>query len=570
MRRLFAFLASTLLIWGCEVLFQKEPPIITLDSDQSKDVAVSAEGESFNVSFTSSLAWTSEVVYSGGTEDWISVDKTSGEGGYAIVKIKVTVLKNESGAERSARLVIKSDTVSEEITVIQSAAISETEPIFRLSENSADVGAEGGTVDVTVIANVEYEYSIPVDWITEVTAVKSSDMIHTFKVAPNVASEPRSATISFCGNAHCVPFTINQAGAEVSARLDVDVKSISVPADGLETPYVVNVMADTEWMVDSDSDWCTVTPSSGSNDGSFIVSVTGNQSESVRLAGIEVVSADRSVCRTISVIQASVSSVSGDDDWAKERFYHRSLAFRFTADWCGYCPMMATAMSDAQRELQGRLEVISVHGGGSSLACDASDAVTGNYPISGYPTGLVDCRTYVENSDIPVTTSRIVDAVKDTENTYETVTGTSWTSSVSGSEVVLNLSAYIKKSGSYKITALLVEDKFVAWQSGASDSYEHNGIIRAALSDPLGESFDVPEDGLIKNFTYVATVPSGCNLNNMRVVVYIQRLNTLINSYYVDNAASMAVGKDKPLEIVSSGAWGDGNEGIVPGDDITL
>ena len=552
--------------------------MITLDSDQAKDVTVSAEGESFNVSFTSSRSWTAEIVYSGDTEDWAGVDKSGGEGGYTIVKIKVTVQKNESDAARSATLVIKSGTVSEEIAFTQDPFEADPgsdpdpvpEPVFRLSENSADIGAEGGTVSVTVTSNVEYDYSIPIEWITEVTPSKGSDMTHTFEVAPNIASEPRSATISFCGNAHCVPFTINQAGAEVSARLDVDVKSISVPADGLETPYVVNVMADTEWMVDSDSDWCTVTPSSGSNDGSFSVSVGNNPSESVRIANIEVSAVGGVLSRTISVIQASVSSVSGDDDWEKERFYHRSLAFRFTADWCGYCPQMATAMSNAQQELQGRLEVISVHGGGSGLACDESNAIAGHYPVAGYPTGLIDCRTYVENYDVPVTTSRIVEAVKDTEDTYETLTGTSWTSSVSGRQVALSLSVYIKKAGSYKVTALLVEDKFIAYRSGASESYEHNGIIREAFSDPLGESFEVSEDGLIKNFTYVATVPSGCNLNNMRVVVYIQRLNTLINSYYVDNAASMAVGKDKSLEVISSGSWGNGNEGIVLGDDINL
>lgn len=575
MRMLFSFLVSILLILGCEEISQKVSPMITLDSDQSKNITVSAEGEEFNVSFTSSSDWTSEVVYSGEMEDWISVDKKSGEGGYTIVKIKVTVHKNESDLERSATLVIKSGAVSEEIAFTQAAVeVSpdpEPEPVFRLSDNSADIGAEGGTVSVTVTSNIEYDYSIPVDWITEVTSASASDMTHTFEVAHNVSFEYRSATISFCGNAHCIPFTINQAGSEVvPVQLDVDVKSVSVPVEGLEEPYIVNVKSDMEWMVVSDSDWCSVTPSSGSNDGSFSVSVTGNQSESVRIAGIEVMSADRSVCRTISVIQASVSSASGDDDWKEENFYHRSLALRFTADWCGYCPQMATAMSNAQQELQGRLEVISVHGGGSGLACDESNAIAGYYPVAGYPTGLIDCRTYVENYDISVTTSRIVDAVKDTENTYETVTGTSWTSSVSGSGIVLDLSAYIKKAGTYKVTALLVEDKFVAYQSGASDSYEHNGIIRAAFSDPLGDSFDVSEGGQIKKFTYIATLPSGCNVGNARVVVYIQRLNTLIGSYYVDNAASMSVGKDKPLELVSSGAWGNGNEGIVPGDDINL
>ena len=51
MRRLLAFLASTLLIWGCEELFPTEKPMITLDSDQAKSVTVSGDGESFDVAF---------------------------------------------------------------------------------------------------------------------------------------------------------------------------------------------------------------------------------------------------------------------------------------------------------------------------------------------------------------------------------------------------------------------------------------------------------------------------------------------------------------------------------------
>lgn len=236
--------------------------------------------------------------------------------------------------------------------------------------------------------------------------------------------------------------------------------------------------------------------------------------------------------------------------------------------------MMATAMSDAQKELPGKLEVISVHGGGSSLACDASNTITNNYSISGFPTGLIDGRTFVENDqEISVTRSKIIAAVNDTENTYDPYTGTSWTSSISGNQVTLNLSAYIKKAGSYKVTALLVEDKVIGHQTdytnGDTDSYEHTGIIRAALSDALGESFEVSEDGQIKNFTYSATLPSGCNSKNVRVVVYIQKLDTSKNTYYVDNSASATVGKSQALEI-ASGSWSDGNEGIVPGDDIDL
>ena len=679
MRRLLAFLASLLLIWGCEELFPTEKPMISLDSDQAKSVTVSEDGGSFDVAFTSALSWTAEIVYSDGADGWASLNKTSGEGGYNIAKIKVAVQKNESGEERSAKLVIKSDTVSEEITFTQpaaevnpgpgpgpepepavfeltegsaeigaeggkiqvtvqfnveyectvtvdwirevetkaydekvhtfeidantatesrSATISfcgngtcipftvtqaaneeepepEPEPVFELSKNSAEVVADGGTVDVTVTANVDYEYTVTVDWITEkeIVAVSDTEKKYVFEVAANTATESRSVTISFCGNGTCIPFTVTQAAAEPEYYINVDRMNVSVQAEGTSSPVTVNVTSNVAWTVAIDAAWCTVSPASGENNGSFAVTVSENTSYDSRMANIIVASPDGTVSKNIAVIQSPAQQEGGDDAWKTAGFYHRSLAFRFTADWCGYCPMMATAMSNAQKQLSGKLEVISVHGSGSGLACDASNTLANSYSISSFPTGLVDGRTFVENYDIATTTTKIVDAVNDTEAKYDTYTGTSWTSSVSGSQVTLDLAAYIKKAGSYKVTALLVEDKVTGYQAdynnGTSDNYEHTGIIRAALSDALGESFEISADGQIKNFTYTATLPSECNVSNVRVVVYIQRLDASKNSYYVDNSASAKVGKSQALEV-TSGNWSDGNEGIVPGDDINL
>lgn len=670
MRRFVLILASIFMFWAC---VEKEQPMITLGENQARTVEVAAGGGSFDVHFTSALPWSVEIVYSGGSDGWAGISKGSGEGGYAIEKVQVIVQKNESDVQRSAKLVIKSDTVTEEVSFTQSAATTDPghgqdpepavfkltegsaevgaeggkvqvtvqynvdyeitipvnwirevetrsydekvhtfeidantlaesrtatisfcgngtcipfvitqeaaeqkepdpDPVFGLSKSEAEVGAEGGTVDVTVTANIEYEYTINVDWITEVITRNTTDRTHVFEVAPNTGSESRTATISFCGNETCHPFVITQAAAETDVYLDVDNVSISVEAEGTTSSVTVNVTSNLPWNVTSDAAWCEVSPSSGENDGSFDITVSENVSYDSRMANIKVSVVDGSLSRTIAVIQSPAQKEEGDDSWVEAEFVHRSLAFRFTADWCGFCPMMATAMSDAQKELPGKLEVISVHGGGSGLACSASNTLANNYPIDGFPTGLVDGRTYIANYAIPVTTSLIVEAVNETESKYETVTAASWTSKVSGSQVTMDLSAYIKKAGSYKITALLVEDKVISYQAdynnGASDAYEHNGIIRAALSNVLGEDVEVTEDAQVKTFTYSAELPSECNKDNVRVVVYIQRKDS-DNSYYVDNTASATVGKDKNLDM-SSGSWSDGNEGIVPGDDISI
>ena len=79
MKRLLAFLSSMLLILGCDEPLPEVQPLITLDSDQARYVTVSAEGDVFYVSFTSALAWTSEIVFPGGAGDWARPDKPAGE-----------------------------------------------------------------------------------------------------------------------------------------------------------------------------------------------------------------------------------------------------------------------------------------------------------------------------------------------------------------------------------------------------------------------------------------------------------------------------------------------------------
>lgn len=444
------------------------------------------------------------------------------------------------------------------------------EPVFKLSVQSAEIEAEGGFAEVSVTSNIDYSYELPVDWIKEVTTKAASDYVHTFEILPNETSEDRRAVISFCGNNNCLPFTVVQKGNKEVDRLEVDVKSISVEATGTETPITVTVTSDTSWEVTSDAGWCTVDPSSGVNDGSFNVSISENTSYEPRMAKVNVSSSDGHICREIAVIQAPEAS-GADDSWQNEEFIHKSLALRFTADWCGYCPQMATALKNAQKELPDRVEAISVHGGGSGLASEASNALTNHYGINSFPTGLVDGWIWLQNYDIATTTQNFVNAVKNTESNYDVVTGSSWESTVSGNQIMLNLSLYIKETGSYKVTALAVEDGVVSYQAdynaGPSDSYVHDAIIRESFTDVTGDLFTVSAGAEQKDFSYSVTLPSGCNVENMRVVVYVQKKDS--GSFVVDNAASAKVGLVKHLSV-KSGNWGSGNEGVVPGDDINL
>ena len=329
----------------------------------------------------------------------------------------------------------------------------------------------------------------------------------------------------------------------------------------------VELKATMSYYISSMPEWITeITPEGTNGDGNMkkhIFKVEENPNYEDR-QGVIVFCNESQQCIPVTVIQKA--KIDQDLSWVDKEFWHKSLVMRFTADWCGYCPMMATAIADAQAQWPNKLEALSLHGSGG-LQSNASVQIESMYSITSYPTGIVDGRVKVPNyTNISYTTSQIIAAAKDTEENYETLTGASWNSSISGNRAELNLTAYIKRAGSYKVTALLVEDNIVGYQSGEGNNYNHKDVVRAAFSNATGDAFTVSTDGQVQEFSYTLDLSNAWNRDNLKVVVYIQRKDAN-GAYFIDNSTSAKLGKEMPLMVISDGVTG-GMEGVEPGDDI--
>ena len=103
---------------------------------------------------------------------------------------------------------------------------------------------------------------------------------------------------------------------------------------------------------------------------------------------------------------------------------------------------------------------------------------------------------------------------------------------------------------------VIIYEKYIY---GDKTNYEHNSILRASLSDPLGDPITVEDDMKAERLAFSTTIPSQCKVDNLRVVVYIQRLDPSRNSYYVDNAFSAPAGSARLLEVASDNVE-DGDE----------
>ena len=338
---------------------------------------------------------------------------------------------------------------------------------------------------------------------------------------------------------------------------DISPQSFEVPAAGGE--ITVNISTDQDYTVDiMNPEWITLVSGEGVKQGEVVFKVAENTDATERTGMIQFCAGVN--CYVVEVRQEAGSQ--GGEEWPFNRtFYHRSLGMRFTADWCPNCPNMSAAFSTVQEQLPDKFEIVNYHGSSSGLAFSPTSVLMSQYDIPGYPFGVVDGRKIVQNNINQSTiVSDVISAISETESTYPTVSGISFTSSISGQTLTADVTLYLKEAADYKVTVVVLEDGIVGYQADHGTTYYdyvHDGVARIALSNISGDAFITTENNVTRTFSYSAEIPADYVKDNLRILVYVQRAfgsQPVISSgdyggYYVDNCASGKAGSS--LELVT-------------------
>ena len=429
-------------------------------------------------------------------------------------------------------------------------------PVFSASRTEVAVGMGGGEFQVTVISSRDFIAESMRDWITEKSVHTPEDRpnthVYTYSVEANNTGESRRGVVRFIQMPSTFLFLYV---TQEAATLTVSETDLQFSAAG--SMKRITLSSNLDWTVSSSADWFTVSPESGTGNGTLLVQVAENPYYSARTATLTVASTDGSIERTVTLTQ---SGRGGDDQrWKELPFHHQSLFQRFTATWCQWCPTMNDAVLKAQEQYPGKVLQLALHAGGSDLQFDPAESLMAAYGLYSFPSGMVDGRVQVGNyTDINHTAAAIITAVQETENTYGTASGLALRSTLSGRDLTLLVDSYFKQAGNYKITVLLVEDGIIGPQTNGGSDYRHDNVARIAVTDIFGELFTVDSDLSTKTFSYNVTIPPAYDLVNMRVVVYIQRAfgsapriqSGDYGDYYVDNSASAYVGDELALKLV--------------------
>ena len=353
------------------------------------------------------------------------------------------------------------------------------------------------------------------------------------------------------------------SGGETEPVFSVSPSSFEVA--GVASQIVVSVTTNMDYYISSLPDWIEESGSAETSYGfDHLFTIDANPDASSR-EGTIVFCSEMQNCVPVTVKQAAAPAQ--DEEWMYKEFWHRSLAMRFTADWCGYCPNMASGFDAAVKLLPDKLEVVNMHGSGT-YECSSVGTLMDAYYVEGFPTGIVDVRADIPNYTSYATFAQITQMViEETESAYQSKTGISFTSSLSGNDISVNVNVYSKETDDYKVSVLLLEDGITSWQAdyinGDHSDYVHNRVLRLALSDIEGDDARISENTKW-NKTYTGRVPSGCNTSNLRVLVYVQKpygtqsrselYSEYVNygdygDYYVDNSRSEKVGVEAVLQF---------------------
>ena len=175
-----------------------------------KTLSFSYKGGEETVTVTSAKAWTLE-----GSADWITVDKTEGEGGQETVTFTVsTINETEEAKTVTFNFVSGGEKAPLEITQNQEGKliIDEESKTLSVSNTEQNVTVKLQTNIEPVTATIEEG----VDWIEAVDTRAIIDKEFSFKVLANTEGGPRDATITFKNADASEQIVIKQAGKELT------------------------------------------------------------------------------------------------------------------------------------------------------------------------------------------------------------------------------------------------------------------------------------------------------------------------------------------------------------------
>ena len=256
-------------------------PAITIEP---KTLTFAVEGGKQEIAITANFEYEASA-----NADWLTIEKS--EKG-----ISVTVPNYTEVEERTAEITISNEKygISKVVKVAQGAFV----PAITIEPETLTFAVEGGTQEVAITANFEYEVSANADWLT----IKKSEKGVSVTVPNYVEVEERTAEITISNEKYGI-------SKVVKATQETFVPAITIEPESLAFTFIggtkeVAITANFEYEFSTNANWLTIKKS----EKSVNISATTNTKFEECTAEITISNKKYNISKTISVVQKGVSA----------------------------------------------------------------------------------------------------------------------------------------------------------------------------------------------------------------------------------------------------------------------
>ena len=199
-------------------------------------------------------------------------------------QVTVTVDWNLMGSgTETGTITIASDDPDEPTVTVTVTAIPLTNTLSVLPSNR-NVSSSAGNTTFSISSNTSWTVSDDAGWLTVSPTSGSNNGSLTATFTENTGSQ-RVGTITVSGTGvSSVNVTVTQAGPGLNLTVTPSNQNVGAPAGNT----TFSISSNTSWTVSDNAGWLTVSPTSGSNNGTLSATFTENTSSSQRIGTITV------------------------------------------------------------------------------------------------------------------------------------------------------------------------------------------------------------------------------------------------------------------------------------------
>lgn len=228
------------------IVNQKQLDALTLTADKFE---VPQEGGNIDVEVKSNIDFTYVI-----PEEFASWIHASSRGSRALTShhLSFSISASEEYEKREGQIIIKSGNKEEVVKIYQGGG-----GLLTLTPNDISVGSEGGTAEIVVNSNFDFDIEMPnVDWLKKVDASMTraiSSHIVKFMVAENKGYDERSASVKIFDKNSNLSETVKITQSQLNAILVDGEKNYSFDEEGGD--FTITLNSNVKYDIAIDGDW---------------------------------------------------------------------------------------------------------------------------------------------------------------------------------------------------------------------------------------------------------------------------------------------------------------------------